>query len=194
MIVSFPIFALTFSLAQPLTVTLIEQRYADSAAIMALLSLGYYFDAALGQNGLTLKVMGKVRYIVVVYTAAAVLSIILNLIFIPKLGAYGAAIGTLLTLVIFNIMKQAGLMLGTGINIFDIRYRPAYLSVVLASAILLIIQVLIAPPFALSLMFAVVAALAVVRVNRTTLDMAGMFPELLRFPVIRWLLGTQRHV
>lgn len=190
MIISFPIFALTFSLAQPLTVTLIEQRYADSSVIMALLSLGFYFDAALGQNGLTLKVMGKIRYIVVVYTAAAILSVVLNLIFIPPLGALGAALGTLLTLVIFNIMKQAGLMLGTGINIFDQRYRSAYASVAVSALLLLAIQLVFAPPFIISLIVAAAVALMVIKFNRAILDVENTFPELLRIPGARWLVGV----
>ncbi|MGH3035465.1 MAG: oligosaccharide flippase family protein, partial [Gaiellaceae bacterium] len=58
-VLSFPVFALTFSLAQPLTETLFGSRYADSATFLTLLSVGYYFNAALGFNGLTLKVYGR---------------------------------------------------------------------------------------------------------------------------------------
>src|SRR5690606_38946872 len=65
-VASFPIFVATFSLARPITILLFEERYADSAVILALLSFGYYFNAALGQNGLTLKVFGKVRYVMVI--------------------------------------------------------------------------------------------------------------------------------
>lgn len=49
-VASFPIFVLTFSLAQPITVMLYGERYAQSALILALLSFSYYFNAALGQT------------------------------------------------------------------------------------------------------------------------------------------------
>ncbi len=188
-IVSFPIFALTFSLAMPLTTTLLDERYADSAVIMALLSLGYYVDAAFGQSGLTLKVMGKVRYILGVYLAAVMLSLVLNLILIPAYGALGAAIGTTITLISLSIMKQAGLLLATNINIFDPRYRSVYLVIAVAAAGLLIVQIVFAPPFVISFALATLVSLIVLRVNRRALNLEDTFPELLRIPVIRWLLA-----
>ncbi|MDQ4078557.1 MAG: oligosaccharide flippase family protein, partial [Chloroflexota bacterium] len=101
-VVSFPIFALTFSLARPLTIFLYGERYEQSAIILALLSLGYYFNAALGQNGSTLKVYGKLRYVVAINALVAVLNLGLNLVLIPRYGALGAGVGTFITLVIFN--------------------------------------------------------------------------------------------
>lgn len=188
-VVSFPIFALTFSLAQPVTTTLLEQRYADSAIIMALLSLGYYFDAALGQNGLTLKVLGKIRYIVAVYIGAAALSVIFNLLFIPTYGALGAGIGTALTLVVFNILKQIGLLFGTGINLFDLRYRSIYIVITIAAVGLLFVQIVLSPPFIISLVLATLVSIAVLRVNRGALRVEETFPELLRIPILRWFLA-----
>src|SRR5690606_6629489 len=64
LIFSFPVFAVTFSLAQPVTIFLFGERYADSGIILAILSLGYYFNAALGFNNHTLRVYGVIRYIV----------------------------------------------------------------------------------------------------------------------------------
>ena len=73
-VLSFPLFALTFSLADPLTVTLFGERYEGSAVYLSLLALGYYFNAALGFNGLTLKVYGRLRYIVTINILAALSS------------------------------------------------------------------------------------------------------------------------
>ncbi len=61
-VVSFPLFALTFTMAQALTLQLYGPRYADSAVYMALLSFGYYFNTALGFNGLTLRIFGVIRF------------------------------------------------------------------------------------------------------------------------------------
>jgi len=188
-IASFPIFAATFSLARPVTVLLYEERYEQSAIIMAMLALGYYFNAATGQNGLTLKVLGKLRYIVSVDILAAVVNLVLNLLLIPRYGALGAAVGTMTTLILFNIFKQIGLMLGTNIRVFDFHYLKVYISLVLASVLLLVLQVVAAPPLIVGLGAAALASLLIVRVNRGVLNLETMFPELLRIPGMRLLLG-----
>ncbi len=188
-VISFPIFALSFSLAQPLTLTLYGQRYADSAAILALLSFGYYFNAALGQNGLTLKVFGKVRYVVVVNLLAVVVNLVVNLLLIPRYGALGAAIGTSSTLVAHNIFKQAGLRFGTGINLFEWRYLKVYLIIGLSALGLLLVQAVLSPSVYVSFGLAALASLAVFRLNRRLLNIGQTFPELLRFTLVRRLFG-----
>jgi len=59
---SFPMFALTVFMAKPMTVAFYQDRYAASAVFLALLSAAQYFNAALGFNGLTLRVFGFLRY------------------------------------------------------------------------------------------------------------------------------------
>lgn len=185
-IMSFPIFALTFSLAQPLTALVFEERYAESGLIMALLSLGYYVNAATGQNGLTLKVIGKLRYIVVVDIAAAAINLAVNLFMIPRYGAMGAAVGTTSTLILFNVLKQLGLR-NTGIKVFDPRYIRVYIVILLASFGLLVVQSLLAPPFFMSFVIAVLVSIIVLRTNRHALNLEQTFPEVLRFAPVRWL-------
>jgi O-antigen/teichoic acid export membrane protein len=189
-IMSFPIFAVTFSLAQPTTVLLYGARYQESAIILALLSFGYYFNAALGQNGLTLKVYGKLRYIVTLNISTAVVNLAINLLLIPKYGALGAAIGTTSTLVLHNILKQSGLRLGTGINLFDRRYFRVYLIITLSVLGLLLVQLLTSAPVYISVVLAGLASLLVIRLNRQLLNVEQTFPELLRLPLVRQLLGT----
>ena len=92
-VLSFPIFALTFSLAHPVTTTLFGERYADSATYLALVSFAYYFNAALGFNGLTLKVFGRLRYIVSINVFVALVNLGVNFLLIPRYGPLGAAIG-----------------------------------------------------------------------------------------------------
>ena len=93
-VLSFPIFAVTFSLAQPLTLFLYGARYEQSGVILAILSFGYYFDVLLGFNGLTLKVLGKLRYMVTINLLTAVITVMANLLLVPRWGAFGAALGT----------------------------------------------------------------------------------------------------
>jgi O-antigen/teichoic acid export membrane protein len=189
-VLSFPIFALTFSLAGPVTETLFGSRYADSAAYLALLSFAYYFNAALGFNGLTLKVFGKLRYIVSINVLVAFVNVGVNLLLIPRYGPLGAAIGTTSTLILHNILKQAGLLLGTGVRLFRRRDLGVYATIALAAGLLLAVQVLVSPPAFVAFAFAAVATLVVIALSRGSLRAGEMFPELMRFRVLRLIAGA----
>jgi O-antigen/teichoic acid export membrane protein len=187
---SFPIFLLTFSLAEPVTVFLFEERYRDSAVYLVLLSGAMYFNAALGFNGLTLKVMGKLRYVVTLNIAAAIVNVGLNLLLIPGLGALGAAIATAMTLVAHNIFKQAGLLLA-GVRLFEWRYLRVYLTILTGAVVVMVVNETLHLELWLTLALAGVASLAVFLLNREALSVGDMFPELLRVPGMRWLVGAR---
>jgi O-antigen/teichoic acid export membrane protein len=164
---------------------------------MSLLSVGYYFNAALGFNGLTLKVYGKLRYIVVINILAAVVNILINLWLIPLYGAFGAACGTCGTLIVHNLLKQAGLRFGTGISLFERKHVKVYLSIVIGAVGLLAVQSLMPANYSwkepyvyISFALAGIVSLLVVGINRKALDVAQTFPELLRFPLLRRLFGA----
>lgn len=188
-IISFPIFALTFSLAEPITVLLYGSRYQDSAVIMAMLSLGYYFNAATGQNGLTLKVLGKLRYIVSVDVLIAFVNLGINLALIPRYGAMGAAVGTMSTMILYNLLKQMGLVFGTGIRVVDPRYLRMYATIILGAVGLLLLEVLVNPPAVAGIAAAALVSLLMLRTNHRLLNLETTFPELLRLPLVRRLFG-----
>lgn len=188
--ISFPIFVLTFSLASPLTVLVYGERYAQSAPILALLSFGYYFNAALGFNGTTLTVFRKIRYIIIINIIAAVINIGVNLLLIPKYGAFGAAVGTCLTLVVHNILKQIGLSKGTGISLFASRYLKIYASILFSALAVLVYQVFTSMPVVVDFLVAAVVSFVVVWSNRKALNVEETFPELLRLPMMRRIFGS----
>jgi O-antigen/teichoic acid export membrane protein len=188
-VLTFPVFALTFSLAEPVTETLFGSRYSDSATYLTLLSLGYYFNAALGFNGLTLKVYGKLRYVVSINVVAALFNLGLNFILIPRYGPLGAAIGTCSTLVLHNFLKQGGLLLGTGVRLFRGRDLAVYVSIAVAAIFLLALQLFVAPPAIVAFAVAALVSLAVIAFSRKSLRAGEMFPELMRFRVARLIAG-----
>ena len=189
---TFPIFVLTTSLSGPVTVGLFGSRYQDSSTYLALLSIGYYFGASLGFNGLTLKVIGRLRYIVGINVLAAVTNVALNLVLIPRYGALGAACGTAGTLVLHNILKQSGLRLGSGISVFEWRYLRVYVSIVAGAVALWGVQQLLDPNFVISVVLAGLVSAAIFRVGRTELEIGTVFPELLRLPLLGRLFGRAR--
>ncbi len=190
-VLSFPVFAMTFSLARPLTVFMFEERYASSATVLAILAIGHYFDSMLGPNGLTLKVFGVVRYIVIIDLFAMATSVVLNLLLIPPLGALGAAIGTASTFVMLNLLRQFWLRRATGINSFQREYRRVYASIFLAAGLLVLVQLFWTLPFLALAALATLTSAGVLLFNRAILDVENTFPELLRFPLMQRLFGSK---
>ncbi len=182
-IASFPIFAATFSLAGPVTVLLFGERYAASAPIMAVLALGYYINAAFGQNSLTLRVYGHVRFIVVGALGAAAVNLVLLLTLVPPLGALGAALSSTISLIALNVFNQVGLQARTGIRAFDPGYRRVYVSIGVAAAGLAVAQLGGRPPVLLAMALAAAASVAIVWVNRDAVRLAATFPEAARLPI-----------
>jgi O-antigen/teichoic acid export membrane protein len=176
-IISFPIFAVTFALAAPLTELMFGQRYEGSGTYLAIMSLGYYIHAALGFNTTTLSAAGRVRSVVKVNAIAAGGSVLLGLLLIPPLGALGAAISGCLTLLIQNGLLQVELRRALGIPLF---YRPAvetYLVVAVAAALLLVAQTVMKMGL-WSLVLAGLASIFVLVVSHRALRVSEFFPEI----------------
>ena len=186
---SFPVFALTVTMAEPVTVAFYQQRYAGSAVFLALLAGGQYFNAALGFNGLTLRVFGFLRYTVVINVTAVLGNVALNLVLTPRLGALGAALATASTLLLHNTLKQLGLRHGTGISVFDWRYARVYVVIGVVAALLGATALVAHPPFVVGVVLAGLGSLVVLRLNRDKLALHETFPELARIPVLRHLAG-----
>lgn len=188
---SFPIFVVTFSISGPITELFYGARYQQSAILLSLLSLGSFFNAALGFNGLTLKVYGKLRSIVLINVSAAALNLVLILLLVPRYGALGAAMGTCVSLIVHNVLKHAGLWFGTDIRLFDWRCTKVYLIIVVVAGVLLAVQAAVNPPIYVSLAMAALASLAVLRLSRDALNAVEIFPEVMRLPLVRQLLGRK---
>ena len=187
-VLSFPVFALTFSLAGPITVLLYEERYASSAIFLALLALGRYVDAAFGLNGLALRVYGRMRAVIVVNLFAAAFHLVVSLVLIPPLGALGAAIAVAATYIAHNVVKQVALRRTTPIRGFDLRYRVVFGSIAAMAAGLAVLQVAVDPPLVVTVAATGLAAVGVLFVARSSLGVSETFPELLRLPGMRFLL------
>lgn len=189
-VITFPLFALTFSLAGDLTQLLYGSRYESSAVYLAMLSFAYYFNTALGFNGLTLRVFGAIRSVVLINLAAAGANIVLNLALIPLLGPFGAAIGTSTALVLHNVLKQMGLSRTTGISVFEGRYARVYVALAVGALGLLAVEVLLKPGFIVGVVLAGLVSLAVFAVTRSELRIGETFPEIRRIPFARQLFGV----
>jgi O-antigen/teichoic acid export membrane protein len=184
-VVSFPVFAMTFAFAQPLIVFLYGPRYQPSGPILALLALGSYFNVALGFNLQTLKVLKRLHYITLTSVLAILANVAVNLILIPRYGAFGAVLGTAGTLIGFNLLMQAGLLRTASVQAFDRRYLSVYLMTALSATGLFAIQTLSPLSFYLALPLAACASLLVLAATKKKLGIGETFPELVRMPLMR---------
>lgn len=108
---SFPLFALSFGLADPLAVWLFGNRYAASGEFLAWLALGYYAKAVFGLAPRTLRAMGRIGMIVAIDAVTAVGAAVLGWKLIAAYGALGAAVTVAATLVAHGVLNQLGLLL-----------------------------------------------------------------------------------
>lgn len=191
-VLSFPLFAVTLGMAGPLTVILFGHRYADAAPYLTILSVAFYFNASLGFNGVTLKMVGRVWLSAATALAALVFNITANLILIPRYGAAGAAWGMALSVAFYNVLKQLALRRGSGIVLLDRRYQWLYLSIAGSTAALLAVQAMGAP---VVVRIAVIAAtiLTVLGIGRRLLLVGEMFPEFARVPFVGRLLVSRER-
>lgn len=184
-VLSFPIFVVTGPLAEPTTVALFGERYRESSIVLALLSIGFYFNVALGYNAMTLQTYGKIRYVVTVNVIAGVLNVVLSLALIPSYGALGVAVANAVTLICQNTLNQIGLARGVGLPLFDRRYVRTYLIILGVTVAVGVIQLAVSPPLVISVALAVGASFLVLAANRRVLEIGSTFPELLRVPLLR---------
>jgi O-antigen/teichoic acid export membrane protein len=187
-VLTFPIFALTGPLAPNTTVLLFGARYAESSTVLALLAIGYYFNAMLGFNAYTLQVCGRIRYLVGVNVLVVALNLGLCFLLVPHLAAAGAAVANCAALMAQHVLNQWALRHSIGTAFIDRDYLSCYLIIIGCSAALWAFQLLAAPGLIVSLIVAAVISLVVLLATRRALQLSDTFPELARLPVVRWLI------
>jgi O-antigen/teichoic acid export membrane protein len=190
-VATFPVFAMMFAMGDDVSAAMFGEPYRSSGTYLSLLSLGYYFNAALGFNGLTVKTAGRVQYTIVISLVAAVMNIVLNLLLIPDHGALGAAVATLATLLTHNVLKQLGLRLGTGVPLYPRNMMMPYAVIVVASVGLYAAVHLLDLSLLVGFLLTTAVSLGVLRATRDHLHVLEVFPEMARLPFADRLLGRR---
>lgn len=190
-LLTFPILAATVALARPLTVFLFGERYAESASILAVLSVGNYVYASLAFNVDTLKVLGRVRTIVLADLLATGLALAATLVLIPRYGAFGAALAVSATIVAHSVLNQVLLRRTADISSFDWPHVKLWLLIAAATAALWYGQRQLDLPLAAGLVVVGIVGVALLRLGGRLLDLDYVFPELRRVPLVGRLLGMK---
>ena len=189
-VMNFPVFAASFALAQPITLLLYGERYASSAPVMAVLALGFYANTALGFNGITLRVYGRVRFLVLAELVSVVAGITLGLFLIAEAGAIGAALSFLVTMIFQNVLYQFG-MYRIGWCGVGLAGDPDYADIVGAVG-LFALQSATDMPLIVGLALAFWLWIGIIYLNREHLRLAETFPELAIVDLRRWFRGRPR--
>ena len=181
---TFPVFALTGPLAPATTVTLFGERYAESAAVMSVLAVGFYVNVMLGFNAYALQVCERIRYLVGVNVFIAILNIGLCLLFAPRFAALGVAAANCIALVAQNLLNQWALRGALHTGFIARESLACYALIVGGSATLWAFELVASPGIVASVAAAAVVSLVVLVGSRRALQLADTFPELLRIPLV----------
>jgi O-antigen/teichoic acid export membrane protein len=84
---------------------LIPSQFSNGLYVVFLISLTKLFDSLLGSNNAILFNSKYYRVVVFLGIFLALLTVVLNLLFIPKFGIDGAAIATFLAISVYNMFK-----------------------------------------------------------------------------------------
>ncbi len=82
-----------------------NEAYLNGFNVVLFIALGKLSDMAFGTNGEIIVMSKYYRFNVLAVSLLAVLTIVLNLILIPKYGIEGAAVASFISMLIFNILK-----------------------------------------------------------------------------------------
>lgn len=188
MMASFPIFGVTFAAAGPLTSLLYGVEYGASSIILMLLVAGYYFEIALGCNGPTLRMLGRVRFLLGVDTVTVILNVIGNLVLIRYFGAFGAGVCTAGTMMTQGLLRQLVIRRVPDLTAFDPRCVVFYCFVAMWSLAMLAFDRVASPSIYGALLAVAIASGLLFLLTRRRLRIEDVFPELTRMPLIRMLV------
>jgi O-antigen/teichoic acid export membrane protein len=191
-VLSFPAFLVTFAFSKSCLAMLYGARYEHAWPILAALSAGYYFSAALGFNSVTLRMFGRSAFILKGDLVSSLSALGLTLALTPSLGSFGAALSLCATLIGLNLYYQAGLAIAGGIHLFEWRWLRVYLLLVGTAVACTLLEQLLGPPPLVGVAIAVVASATVVRGSLGPLQFARTFPEAVRHPIARWFFTGER--
>ena len=186
-VLSFPLFAITCGLAGPLIGLFYGERYESSAMVLTLMAIAMYFNVALGFNGLTLRLLGRARYVMTIDLFTMLLVIGLDLFLVPRYGPLGAAIGAATAIVVHNVLAQVALSRAS-VGGFELRLHRLYAGLAVLASIVVAINWFASDNLLVTMPTVLICSLLAVVLSKNALQVEGIFPELARIPLVGGLL------
>ncbi|MBX7046432.1 MAG: polysaccharide biosynthesis C-terminal domain-containing protein [Ignavibacteria bacterium] len=93
-----------------LVVFFYSAKYAESSALLKLLSFAVIPLALNNLTGIALNALGKFNFVLIAVTAGLITNVALNIILIPKIGLVAACYSTIITEIVVLILESAFLV------------------------------------------------------------------------------------
>jgi len=100
----------------------IPENYRDGKWVVVIIGFGYLVDMVTGLNTYIIATCPKYRYDLLFNLIFLGLTIVLNYVFIPLYGLNGAAIGSAMAFVVFNLLKWGFLWWEYGLQPVNVRF------------------------------------------------------------------------
>ncbi|MBU4174945.1 MAG: flippase [Actinobacteria bacterium] len=104
------------------------ERYTAAATALQLLAVGEVVHTLLGPNDRILVAYGKTRLLLVDIVATAALNVALNMTLIPRWGINGAALATVISLVLANILFSSQVFRSHRLHPFSWNYAKSVIA------------------------------------------------------------------
>lgn len=95
------------------------EEYMEGKVILILLGIAKLIDIAAGLNGVIISYSKFYKFNLYALLVLAILNIVSNIVFIPIFELKGAAFATLLSILVFNLLKLIYLYIKTGLQPFS---------------------------------------------------------------------------
>ncbi|WP_265107830.1 flippase [Halosolutus halophilus] len=102
-VLTFPLFVTFVVMPSDVIALAFGQQYASGGIALAILSIGFFTNAAVGRNRETLSALGYTKFILVTNVGALGINIVANVALIPRYGFVGAAIASASSFVGLNL-------------------------------------------------------------------------------------------
>ena len=131
-----PIFFLLFLFPVPVLDFLFGSQYIGAAIPLQILALGFFIVASAGPISNSLMVMGETRFLMWSVLITAGINVALNVTLIPPLGAIGAAIASMSSVIVLIMLEGVRFYQLSKIHPFNKNYlKSIIISVILILAI-----------------------------------------------------------
>jgi O-antigen/teichoic acid export membrane protein len=107
--ITIPVFLVLFLFPEAVLNLFFGAAYTPAAVALRIMSLGFIINNLLGPNGASLVAMGHPVFLMWTNLAIAVISITLDILLIPPLGIVGAAISSVTSVTLVNILRSVKL-------------------------------------------------------------------------------------
>ena len=99
-------FLIFYVTGEPLIDSIFGNEYEGSLRPLILLSIGQLINAIMGPVGFLLSMTGNEKIVTQIFGLTACLNILMNLLFIPLFGIQGAAVATMISVIIWNVVLR----------------------------------------------------------------------------------------